>query len=37
MTAAKKPNHAFHPTPVVSAILNMRFIVPFSRTREFSN
>jgi hypothetical protein len=37
MTAAKKPNQAFHPTPVFSAILSMRFIVPLRRFLEFSN
>jgi hypothetical protein len=37
ITAAKKPNHAFHPTPVFSAILSMRFMVPLSLFREFSN
>jgi hypothetical protein len=30
MTAAKKPSQAFHPTPVLSAILNILFIVPLS-------
>jgi len=37
MTAAKKPSHAFQPTPVRSAIRSMRFIVPRRRTRVPSN
>lgn len=28
MTAAKKPSHTLHPTPVLSAIRNIRRIVP---------
>ena len=30
MTAAKKPSHTLQPTPVFSAIRNIRVIVPFS-------
>jgi hypothetical protein len=37
ITAAKKPSQTLQPTPVFSAILNMRFIVPRSFSREFSN
>lgn len=37
MTAAKKASQAFHGIPVFSAILNMRFMVPRSRTRVESN
>jgi hypothetical protein len=37
MTAAKKPSHTFHPTPVFCAILNMRFMVPRILFLEFSN
>ena len=36
-TAAKKPNQAFHPTPVFWAILSILFIVPFSLFLELSN
>ena len=32
----KNPSQTFHPTPVFSAIRNMRFIVPRSRTRVLS-
>ena len=35
-TAAKNPTHTFHPTPVFSAILNIRFIVPLSLTLVLS-
>jgi hypothetical protein len=37
ITAAKKANHTRQPTPVLSAILNILFIVPRSRTLVFSN
>lgn len=37
ITTAKNPTHTLHPTPVFSAILNMRLIVPRSLFREFSN
>jgi hypothetical protein len=37
ITAAKNPNHTLHPTPVLSAILSIRFIVPLSCSRLFSN
>lgn len=37
ITAAKNPNQTLHPTPVFSAILNIRFIVPFNFNRLFSN
>lgn len=37
ITAAKNPNHTFHPTPVRSAIRSIRFIVPRNRTRVLSN
>jgi hypothetical protein len=30
MTAARKPSHTLHPTPVRSAIRSIRFIVPFN-------
>lgn len=33
VTAAKKPSHAFQPTPVRSAMIIMRFIVPRRRNR----
>lgn len=36
ITNAKKPTHTLHPTPVLSAILNMRFIVPRKRTLVLS-
>lgn len=36
-TAAKKPNHTLHPTPVLSAMTIIRFIVPRSRSRVRSN
>ncbi len=35
-TATKNPTHTFHPTPVFSAIRNIRVIVPLSRTRVLS-
>jgi len=35
-TAMKNNTHAFHPTPVFSAILNIRLIVPFNLTLVFS-
>lgn len=37
MTAAKKPSHTLQPTPVLSAIRSIRFIVPLSLTRVLSN
>lgn len=36
-TTAKNPNHTLQPTPVFSAILNIRRIVPFNRTPVPSN
>ena len=33
MTAAKKPSQTRHPTPVLSAIRSILFMVPRSRTR----
>ena len=35
-TAKKNSTHTLHPTPVFSAILNMRFIVPRNRSRVLS-
>jgi hypothetical protein len=37
ITATKNPSHAFHPTPVFWAILNILPMVPFILFREFSN
>ena len=37
MTAAKKPTHTRHPTPVRSAMRSILFIVPRNRTRVLSN
>lgn len=37
ITAAKKANQTFQPTPVRSAMRSMRFIVPRRRTRVLSN
>jgi hypothetical protein len=36
-TAPKNATHTFHPTPVFCAMRNMRFMVPRSWLREFSN
>jgi hypothetical protein len=36
-TAAKNPSQTRQPTPVRSAIRNIRFIVPFNLTRVLSN
>lgn len=36
-TAMKNSTHAFHPTPVRSAILSILLIVPRNRTPVFSN
>lgn len=37
ITAAKKPSQTLQPTPVRSAILSIRFMVPLSLVLEFSN
>lgn len=36
-TATKNPNQTLHPTPVLSAIRNIRVIFPRIRTRVLSN
>ncbi len=35
-TAAKNPTQTFQPTPVLSAIRSIRFMVPRNRTRVLS-
>lgn len=37
VTAAKNPSHTLHPTPVLSAILSILFIVPRNLTLVLSN